>query len=69
MGAEEQAALPGAGVGGGGGRSRPLEGEQRGRLQADRRKDGVQGGEVSLGGSVEQDPSRLEYSGNVKRWV
>lgn len=46
-----------------------MEGEQRGRLQADRRKDSVQGGEASLGGSVEQDQGRLEYSGNVKRWV
>lgn len=43
---EEQAALPEAGVGGGGGRSWPLEGEERGRLQADRRKNGVQGREV-----------------------
>ena len=43
---EEQAALPEAGVGGVGGRSWLLKGKERGRLQADRRKNGVQGGQV-----------------------
>ena len=44
-----------------------MEGEQRGRLQADRRKDRVQGGEVGLGRSVEQDPGQAGVLGECEK--